>query len=442
MSNAREVAMKTLAACERQGAWSDGYLKKAARDAGLDRRDAALATRLCFGVLQNRMLLDWHLTRFSKTPLEKLDLHMRQSLRLAVYQILMMDKIPDSAAVNEAVTLTRKYVRNPRAAGMTNGILRALLREKEQLSLPGEENWEEWASVRYSHPRWLVREFSQRLGREETEALLSADNEQPPTVAQVNTLRGDVLQLKADLEEQGVQAEVHPWLPDCLTLSGTGDMERLESFAQGRFYVQDTAAKLSVLAADPKPGQRVLDCCAAPGGKSFAAAIAMENRGEIHSCDIHPHKIKLIEAGRDRLGLDIIHAHQQNGTACREEWKDAFDVVITDVPCSGLGIIRKKPDIRYKDEAPLKNLPEIQKAILRNCAGYVCPGGTLLYSTCTLLERENEAVVEEFLAQNPEFEPESFVLPGVGESGGMLTLWPHRYGTDGFFIAKLKRRGG
>lgn len=442
MSNAREVAMKTLVACERQGAWSDGYLKKAAREAGLDRRDAALATRLCFGVLQNRMLLDWHLARFSKSPLEKLDIYVRQSLRLAVYQILMMDKIPDSAAVNEAVNLTRKYVRNPKAAGMSNGILRALLREKEQLSLPGEENWEERVSIEYSHPRWLVREFSRRLGREETERLLAAANEQPPTVAQVNTLRTDAQQLKAALEEQGVWAEEHPWLPDCLTLSGTGDLERLEAFAEGKFYVQDTASKLSVLAAAPQPGQRLLDCCAAPGGKSFAAAIAMGNRGEIHSCDIHPHKIKLIEAGRDRLGLDIVHARLQNGTAFREEWKDTFDVVITDVPCSGLGIIRKKPDIRYKDEGPLKNLPNVQKAILENCAGYVRPGGTLLYSTCTLLERENEAVVEAFLAQHQNFELVPFELPGVEESSGMITLWPHRYGTDGFFFAKLKRTGG
>lgn len=440
MSNAREVAMKTLVACQRQGAWSDAYLKKAVRDGGLDRRDAALATRLCFGVLQNRMLLDWHLARYSKTPLSRLDIFMLQNLRVAVYQILMMDRIPDSAAVNEAVNLTRKYVRNPRAAGMTNGILRSFLREKDQLAAPEGRNWTETVSVRYSHPEWLVRAFADRLGEEEAEKLLAADNEQPPTMAQINRLKASVEEVKTSLEEQGVQAECHPWLPDCLSLSGTGDMEKLSAFQMGWIYIQDAAAKLSVLAADPKPGQRVLDCCAAPGGKSFSAAVAMENRGEIRSCDIHPHKIKLMEAGRDRLGLDIISAQVQNGTQCREEWLGAFDVVITDVPCSGLGIIRKKPDIRYKEEAPLAGLPEIQQKILQNCSGYVAPGGTLLYSTCTLLERENEGVVEQFLSANPEFELVAFELPGIGGSEGMLTLWPHIHGTDGFFIAKFRRK--
>lgn len=440
MSNAREVAMKTLVACQRQGAWSDGYLKKAARDGGLDRRDAALATRMCFGVLQNRMLLDWHLSRYSTLSLEKMDVHMLQNLRLALYQILMMDKIPDSAAVNEAVNLTRKYVRNPRAAGMANGILRSILRERDSLPDPRGEDWEETLSIRYSHPLWLVREFAARLGGEETERLLRADNEQPPTMAQINTLRGSVEEVRASLEEQGVQADPHPWLPDCLMLSGTGDMERLDAFRKGQFYVQDAAAKLSVLAASPRAGDRVLDCCAAPGGKSFAAAIAMDNRGEVRSCDIHPHKINLMEAGRDRLGLDIMGAELQNGTRLREEWRSAFDVVITDVPCSGLGIIRKKPDIRYKDPAPLEGLPRVQREILRNCASYVRPGGTLLYSTCTLLERENETVVEEFLRDCTEFELTAFTLPGVGRCDGMLTLWPHIHGTDGFFIAKLTRK--
>ena len=440
MANAREVAMKTLAACEKQGAWSDGYLKKAVRDSGLDRRDAALASRVCFGVLQNRMLLDHYLARYSNTPLSKLDLYLVENLRLAVYQILMMDKIPHSAAVNEAVNLTRKYVRNPRAAGMANGILRSLLRELDTLPAPEGKDTAETLSLRYSHPRWLVEEFIDRLGEEEAEALLRADNEQPPTTAQVNTQKGSVEEVLASLQAQGVQAEAHPWLPDCLTLSGTGDLERLDAFQTGAIYVQDTAAKLSVLAAAPREGERVLDCCAAPGGKSFAAAIEMNNRGSITSCDIHPHKIKLIEAGRDRLGLDIIEARVQNGAERRGEWVEAFDTVITDVPCSGLGIIRKKPDIRYKDPKPLANLPGVQASILENCSAYVAPGGTLLYSTCTLLERENEAVVQAFLAAHGEFELVPFELPGIGACGGMLTLWPHIHGTDGFFLAKLRRK--
>lgn len=441
MPNAREAALRTLTACQRQGAWSDGYLKKAIREEKLDRRDAAFATRLCFGTLQNQLLLDWYLARFSRLPLKKLDTAALCSLRMAVYQILWMDKVPDSAAVNEGVNLTRKYVKNPRAAGMVNGILRSFLRERDSLPEPEGGDWIETASIRTSHPRWLVEAFAARLGREETLQLLEADNEQPPTTAQVNTLRASADEVIASLREQQAEGEVHPWLPGCVTLRGTGDLERLDAYQKGLFYVQDSGARLAALAAGPKAGQRVLDCCAAPGGKSFAAAVMMENRGEVCSCDIHPHKIRLLEAGRDRLGLDIVRPELQDGTKFREAWREHFDVVIADVPCSGLGIIRKKPDIRYKDKAALERLPEVQQAILDNCSGYVRPGGTLLYSTCTLLERENEGAAERFLRDHPEFVLEEFDLPGAGHCGGMLTLWPHRNGTDGFFMAKLRRKG-
>jgi 16S rRNA (cytosine967-C5)-methyltransferase len=441
MANAREVALRTLIACQRQGAWSDGHLKKAIREGGLDKRDAALCTRLCFGVLQNQLLLDWYLAQFSHTRLEKLEGAVLCNLRLALYQLCFMDKIPASAAVNEAVELTRKYTRNPRAAGMVNGILRNFIRQRENLSEPQGADQQETMSIRYSHPRWLVEAFEKRLGQAGAEALLAADNGQPPTMAQVNTEKTSALQLKRELEEKGVQATEHPWLPNCLTLSGTGDLEQLDAYQNGWFYIQDGGAKLSVLAADPKPGQRVLDCCAAPGGKSFAAAIAMENKGEVQSCDIHPHKIKLIEAGGKRLGLDIVHACLQNGTQFREEWSQGFDVVITDVPCSGLGIIRKKPDIRYKEPELLTGLPKVQGAILENCARYVRPGGTLLYSTCTLLQQENEDVVEAFLSCHPEFTLADYTLPEIGQVDGILTLWPHIHGTDGFFMAKLKREG-
>lgn len=440
MASAREAALRTLTACQRQGAWSDGYLKKAIRDGGLDRRDAALATRLCFGVLQNQMRLDWYLSRFSNTRLEKLEVPVLCNLRMALYQLTMMDKIPESAAVNEAVGLTKRYSRNPRAAGMVNAILRAFLRARGELPEPEGTDWAETMSIRYSHPKWLVEEFCRQLGPEGTQALLKADNEQPPTTVQVNTLRSSAEEVLASLSAQSVQGQAHPFLPGCLTLVGTGDLEGLDAYRNGWIYVQDAAARLSVLAAGPKAGQRVLDCCAAPGGKSFAAAIDMEGRGEIVSCDIHPHKIKLIEAGRQRLGVELIRPTLQNGMEFCPQWDKAFDLVISDVPCSGLGIIRKKPDIRYKDADPLSGLPGVQSAILKNCARYVKPGGVLLYSTCTVLPAENEAVVEKFLAECPEFAPEGFVLPGIGASDGMLTLWPHLHGTDGFFMAKLRKQ--
>lgn len=439
MGSARETAALALAACERQGAWSDVQVKRAVRAAGLDRRDGALCVRLCYGVLQNRLLLDWRLGRVCSMRLEKLDIKVLCDLRVAAYQLLFLDKIPPSAAVNEAVELAKRHSRNPRAAGLVNGVLRALLRE-EAPEIRGRDEIET-LSIRYSHPRWLVEGFAEPLGLEGAEALLKADNEQPPTAAQVNTFKTTPEKLTEELRAAGARVQPHPWLEGCLLLTGTGDLERLEPFRRGELYIQDPASRLAVLAAGPEPGMRVLDCCAAPGGKSFAAALLMVDRGELISCDIHPHKIELLAAGRDRLGLDIIRPTLQNAARRREEWADGFDVVLTDVPCSGLGIVRKKPDIRYKDPEPLKGLPRVQRSILDNCAGYVRPGGVLAYSTCTLLERENGGVVDGFLADHLDFVPEPFVLPHLGEQPGRVTFWPHIHGTDGFFVAKLRRKG-
>lgn len=431
--------MLTLAACERQGAWSDGYLKRMLREQQLDSRDAALATRLCFGVLQNRMLIDWYLTAFCNSPLHKLDLKVLCALRVAVYQLLFLDKIPPSAAVNEAVNLTKKHCKNPRAAGMVNGILRAFLRQ-DKLTEPTGRDEIETLSIQYSHPRWLIEEFVSALGSDSTKALLRADNDQPPITAQVNITKATIGQVIDSLAAEGVSAEPNSWLPDCLVLADTGNIERLQAFQNGLFYVQDCAARLAATAAGIKPGQRVLDCCAAPGGKSFAAAIDMENSGELISCDIHPHKIKLLEAGRDRLGLDVITPKLQSASEFVEEWANSFDTVITDVPCSGLGIIRKKPDIRYKEPDPLKELPKIQRSILENCSAYVKPGGMLIYATCTLLRRENEDVVLDFLGNHSEFTLETLGLEVCGGEQSMLTFWPHIHGTDGFFIAKLRKK--
>lgn len=440
--DAREVALLTLSACQRQGAWSDGHLKKAIREAGLDSRDGALATTLCFGVLQNQMLLDFYLDCFSKVKTGKMEEKVRLALRLGVYQMLFLDRIPVSAAVNTAVDLVRKYSKNPRSAGLANGVLRTIARQ-ESLPEPVGDPVQRLA-VRYSHPEWLTQAFLERLGPEETEALLMEDNGRPPIYAQVNPIKTDVEGLTDRLEREGVTAQSHTWLEGCLTLSGTGDLEQLPSFREGLFTIQDPAARLTVLAAGPRPGMRVLDVCAAPGGKSFACAVAMGNEGEIVSCDIHTHKRTLIEKGALRLGLSCVSARTLDARSFEPEYENAFDLVLADVPCSGLGVIRKKPDIRYKDPKPLTGLPAVQKAILANVSSYVKPGGVLMYSTCTVLERENEAVIQDFLGKHSDFEPEAFRLPGpVGEvSEGMCTLWPHRHGTDGFFLCKLRRKGG
>lgn len=436
-ASARETALDCLLAGEKQGAWSDGYLKNAIRQNGLSGRDAGLCTRLVYGVLQNRMLLDWHIGRRSSVPVEKMEPAVRGALRLGLYQLLFLDRVPAHAAVNESVALAKGKSRNPRAAGLVNAVLRTVDKERGS-ELPQPEA----LSTRYSHPEWLVEEFFRTLPQDEVEALLAADNAPVPTVAQVNTLKTSAAELAAELTAAGVTVAPHPWLPGCLELAETGNLEELPAFREGKLYIQDAAARLAVLAAGPKPGMRVLDACAAPGGKSFAAAIAMDGAGEIRSNDIHPHKKRLIEAGAARLGLANIRAGIMDAREFDPALEESFDLVIADVPCSGLGIIRKKPDIRYKAPEPLEGLPKVQTAILETVSRYVKPGGVLLYSTCTLLRRENEDVVDWFLTGHGGYALEEFTLPGpIGRTEGVATLWPHRCSTDGFFIAKLRKKG-
>ena len=441
--DAREVALLTLNTCQRQGGWSDGALKKQLATGGLEGREAALATQLCFGVVQNEMLLDFYISKFSNIPLRRMESKVVQALRLGLYQMLFLSKIPQSAAVNCSVELTRTHCKNPRAQGMVNAILRSLQRNLNQLPTIPQNDLAEYFSILYSHPVWLVEELLPLLGSEGTAEFLQANNSQPPMTAMVNTTKAAAQEATELLAEQGVEVTPHPWLENCLILNKTGNLERLDAYEQGLFYIQDPASRLMALASGAAPGMRVLDMCAAPGGKSFAAAIQMDNQGEVISCDLHPHKKKLIQAGADRLGLSIIKPMTADGKVRREEWVSAFGLVLVDAPCSGLGVIRKKPDIRYKDPKPLEDLPQVQQAILENAAGYVKAGGVLMYSTCTILPRENGEVVSAFLEKHPEFVREAFELPGAAGrvEAGEITLWPQVHQTDGFFICKLRKVG-
>ena len=433
---ARETALNALIACRKSGAWSNGVLKDYIVRDRLDSRDAALASKMCYGVLQNRMKLDFYLKQLLTGKLKDLHPVIRDILHLGLYQLYELDKIPDSAAVNESVDLAKRYCKKLRTGpGLVNAVLRSAIRSRETLEQP--RGWQEI----YSHPQALIDLLLPYVGKARMEKMLAANNEAPDTVIQVNTLVTDTETLRRDLEESGISAEPHPWMKDCLVLNGTGDMEKIPAFREGRFYVQDAAAKLSVLCAQLPQNSRVLDCCAAPGGKSFAAGVAMGDTGSVTSCDVHPHKIKLIENGAARLGIQNLTARVMDASQSMAEWVDGFDAVIADVPCSGLGIIRKKPDIRYKNLAEMKDLPELQLKILKNQANYVRPGGLLLYSTCTLVRAENEGVVEAFLKARPDFVTEKLPLPAPfpANESGMLALVPGEYDTDGFFICRLRR---
>ena len=434
MISGRDTALHVLIACRKDGAWANGVLKEYARRDNLDARETALASRLCYGVLQNRYKLDFFLKQLLTGKLKNLHPAVRDILHLGLYQIYEMDKIPGSAVVNEAVRQAKTYCKKQQSApGLVNGVLRNALRTKGTLVQP------ESLQDRYSHPQNLINLLTAYVGADKVEAMLQANNMAVATVAQVNTLKTTPETLQSLLETEGVTVQMHPWLENCFILSNTGNLEKLQSFQNGFFYIQDAAAKLSVLCAGIKSGDQVLDCCAAPGGKSFAALLC--GAKSVISCDIHHHKTGIIEAGAQRLGFDNLQALQQDASAPCSQWDGQMDVVLCDVPCSGYGIIRKKPDIRYKDPDTMQELPKLQLEILCNQARYVKPGGVLLYSTCTLVRRENEGVVEKFLKKNPEFTLEKLNLPKIfpGNTTGMLTLVPGEYDTDGFFICRLRR---
>ena len=440
---AREAAFKALGAYRRSKRRPEMPFIALREKSGMSEREIALAARIFNGVIQNMSYCDFIASCYSSIEIKKLEPRMLDILRLSIYQILFLTRIPHSAAVNEGVALAKKYS-NPHAASYANALLRKIADNAESGSLPEIpcENVYHYLSIKHSHPEWLVREFCDQLGIDGADELLGANNEVDiPVTAQINTLRADSATVMSSLTAEGAQTLNHKWLNDCIELRGTGDIKQMSAFRNGFFYVQDAAARMAVLAANPAPGQFVIDGCAAPGGKSFAAAIMMKNSGRITAFDITEEKLSRIRDGSARLGIEIIDTICMDAAEQDDAYEGMADIVLADVPCSNFGVIRKKPDVRYKSQQDIADLPDVQTGILSNLSSYVKPGGTLLYSTCTVLKCENEAIVEAFLNSHPEFSTVEFSLPGVGRApDGKITLWPHIHGTDGFFIARLCRR--
>lgn len=432
--NAREAALNALSAFRARGARPDTFLS---RNGPEDARERALALNITGGVLQNRTYLDYCISRCTE-KYGKFQPVVKDILRLSAYQMIFLDRVPDRAAVSEGVELAKRRV--PRAAGLVNAVLRRVSERNGRFDIDAG-SVEEYLSIRWSHPEWLVRELMEEYGRENTEKILMADNAPTAMTVQVNTLKTTPRELKAALESLGVTVCECPYLSDALYLGNTGSLESLSAFQNGLFYVQDAAARFAVLASGVKPGDTVLDVCAAPGGKSFAAAVAMKDRGVVRAFDIHEKKAALIEKGARRLGLDIINVSVGDARIRIPELEGTADVVLADAPCSGLGVIRKKPDIRYKDPGELDRLPAIQLDILKNAAGYVKPGGRLVYSTCTILRRENEDVIGEFLRLRRDFETAEISLPApFGKHERYTTILPGQGDTDGFFICVLRKK--
>jgi len=436
---AREAALSVLESYRRMNTPPDTAFEKFA--GSLPTRERALAKRLYDGTLQNQALCDFYASCYSSIQIKKLEPRVLDILRISIYQLVFLTKVPHSAAVNEGVALAKK-LKNPRAAGFINAVLRKITTAVEDNNLPQVSGNDcDRLSIMYSHPKWLVRELLDLLGVTGAEALLSENNASDLALtAQVNTLRTCTDDVLSELTESGVCATRHEWLDDCVCIRGAGAVDRLKEFNNGHIYIQDAASRLAVIAAGPKPRDFIIDGCAAPGGKSFAAAIAMKNTGVITAFDINRAKLRQIEQGAGRMGLSIIRTVQKETSDDAGVYRESGDIVLADVPCSGLGVIRRKPDIRYKNESDIARLPDLQKTILKELSLQVKPGGVLLYSTCTVLKRENEEVVDWFLQDNKHFKTEGFTIPGAGSvPEGKITLFPHIHGTDGFFICKLRK---
>lgn len=434
---AREAALEAFGRCQRTGAWSAAAIDSVIKKYGLEGRDAALVSRLCLGALQNVQLCNYYINYYYDKNPAGIEPRVREILILGTYQLLFMGRIPPRAAVNESVALCGA-VQLDRAAGLVNALLRRIAENRDSLpEIPGKGS-PRYLSTCYSHPLWLAKQLTEERGYEFTEAFFAANNRPSGLTVQVNTLKAAEEDYIRAIRRQGIGFRRFESLPGCLELEG-GRVADLPGYEEGLFYVQDRAARSAVQISGVAPGMRVLDACSAPGGKAFAAAIAMENRGEIFCWDIHEKKLKLVSDGAERLGIQILRTEQRDARLPDRDLEGRFDLVICDAPCSGFGLLGKKPEIRRKTESELQPLPEIQSRILDNLSAFVRPGGVLLYATCTVLERENAGVVRAFLDRHRDFAPEDFCLGALRSQGGMFSFWPHIHATDGFFVAKLRK---
>lgn len=437
MADARFTVLNLLLKMEDSGSYSNILLNSVLGEQDLSERDRAFAAALFYGVTERKMTLDFIISQNSRIPLSKIQPEALHILRMGIYQLMYMPSVPDSAAVNESVKLCKR-MRLFGAQGFVNGLLRGFVRNGKVVDYGGMDTVKR-LSTEFSCPEWIARKFSEEYGEEKAVRALNASLGAPPLFARVNTTKTDEEELVALLKKEGVKATVYGGLPACIRLENAGDIERLDAFKAGLFHIQDISSQLCCLTLRPILNETVLDICAAPGGKSFTMAELMGNRGKVISMDLYEQRVGLISSGAERLGLGIVDARVNNATRFSEDLP-AADRVLCDVPCSGLGVIRRKPEIKYKDEHEFDELPVLQKRILEVSAQYVKVGGTLVYSTCTLSRAENDDVVRAFAAEHTEFSPIVQPVPFEGaENSYMRTYFPDENGGDGFFTASFRR---
>jgi len=442
--NPREGALMVLYEVNEKEAFSNIALNKELRNNTYNQLDKNLLTELVYGVLENQIYIDYVIAQFSTFDIKKMNPYTLNLLRLGIYQLLFLDKVPSFAAVNETVNLSKKHCK--KTTGFINGILRNVQRNIKNIKLPNpDKNIIQYFSVKYSHPEWLVKVFLNNYDQSFTEELLKANNTKPELYLRINTLKISIDDCVNLLEDSGYIVRQNPLISEAVAVKGLQNIEQSDLYKKGYIQIQDFSSMLVAKILDPKEDEFVVDVCSAPGGKTTHMAQLMNNKGVIIARDIHDHKLKLVHRTAQRLGVEIIRTENFSGTNLDEKLVNVADKVLVDAPCSGLGIIRRKPEIKYKKKAEdIKSITSIQYDILNNAAQYVKIGGELVYSTCTIDVRENDDIVQKFLNNNPHYalinlnEEYNNLVPGE-HIKGTIQLYPNVHNTDGFFISKMKR---
>lgn len=439
--NGRTLAFNALSRVLLDNAYSNIAFDSILSKTEVNRREANLAAAIFYGVLERKLTLEYVISKFSKIPVKKIDKKALIILYMGIYQILYMDRIPDSAAVNESVKLCKKQ-KLFSASGFVNGILRSVSRSGMPELLDNKNDRLSYLSVKYSFPKDIISLWTESYGVDITERLLEVQAGRPPLYARVNTLKIMSEKLIKALSEKGIKAEQSSILENAIFIENSGSLSELSEFKDGLFHIEDISSQICCEVLSPKRGDSVLDVCAAPGGKSVTMAEMMGNEGEILACDLYQQRLNLINENASKASATIIKTKKAD--AQNADYGKKFQRILCDVPCSGLGIIRRKPELRYKTVIGLDTLPNLQYLILCNAARFTANGGILVYSTCTLNPNENGKNADKFLIEHKDFEPYEIDIPniirGIDEPKNQLTLFPHMNGTDGFFISAFKKK--
>ncbi|WP_434750356.1 16S rRNA (cytosine(967)-C(5))-methyltransferase RsmB [Paenibacillus amylolyticus] len=445
-TSARALAVKVLSAVEQDGAYSNLELNRRLQETELSSADAGLATELVYGTIARQNTLDYYLERFVAKGTAKLQPWVRSLLRISAYQLIYLDRIPEHAVVSEAVNLAKK-LGHQGISGMVNGVLRNMIRNKEQLHIPSHLPAAERISLEHSHPLWMVERWIAQYGEETTEAICRANNEPPAVSVRVNTTMTTRNKLMEEMADTGAIVEASLLSPDGILVRSGGNMALTSWYRDGFFSVQDESSMLVAEAVAPEEGQNVLDCCAAPGGKTAHMAEKMRDRGHIVANDVHVHKRELILDQAERLGLSCIDAVTGDALDLNKRYEESsFDRILLDAPCSGLGVIRRKPDVKWtKSASDIEDISILQRELLDGVAPLLKPGGILVYSTCTIEAAENEGMIADFLSRHPEYqaiESSTWSQPETENwkaANGGIQILPQYAHSDGFYIARLTR---